>query len=375
MLTVTVPPGTPAGNYLGQVQLVSGNAFVQYPFSVEVVGAALSEPTQGVGLYHEDLPVAGWFAELASSQAAQQRCDWQTLRSLGLNRIAPGLVTPTNAYELLNLQAQLTGLQEAGFTAPHLAYAPLKRLRAGLGDEGSKSQLGEVQARLSTAGAPPIWWALADEPPLESLPELRDFAASLRKIPGVLLAGQLNHPAQAQLLPVLDVVLVNPGYGADLADIQALQDAGKQAWFYNLGHERLAAGFYLWRSGAGGLLQWHARMPTADPFDPTDGREADFNYLWPEPLNVDPQGPCPAQDIDERLLQLSQGIEDLRWLAWLDQQAITHPAAAQLQSQLRAEVPDQWQQAEQVEEQQMEDWRAAILDLAQALQGPSSQAR
>ena len=374
VLTVSVPAGSPAGLYRGQVQLASGGAFAQYPFSVEVLATALAEPAQGVGLYHENLPLAGWFADLANSQAAQQRCDWQTLRSLGLNRIAPALATPSNPYELLNLQAQLAGLQQAGFAGPHLAYAPLKRLRAGLGDGPSQVQLGVVQARLSAAEAPAVWWALADEPPLESLPALRAYAASLREAPGVRLAGQLNHPAQAQLLPVLDVALVNPGYGADQADIQALQAAGKQAWFYNLGHERIAAGFYLWRSGAGGLLQWHARMPTADPFDPTDGREADFNYLWPEPLSSDPQGPCAVQDIDERLLQLSQGIEDLRWLTWLDQQAPRQPAAAQLREQLWAQVPNRWRRAEQLDEARLEGWRAAMLELARALQGSSGPA-
>ncbi|WP_397377199.1 hypothetical protein [Pseudomonas sp.] len=373
VLTVSVPAGSPAGIYRGQVQLASGGAFAQYPFSVEVLATSLAEPAQGVGLYLEDLPLAGWFAELANSQAAQQRCDWQTLRSLGLNRIAPALATPSNPYELLNLQSQLVALQEAGFPGPHLAYAPLKRLRAGLGDAPSQVQLGVVQAHLTAAGAPAVWWALADEPPLESLPALRAFAASLRQTPGVLLAGQLNHPAQAHLLPVLDVALVNPGYGADQADIQTLQAAGKQAWFYNLGHERIAAGFYLWRSGASGLLQWHARMPTADPFDPTDGREADFNYLWPEPLSSDPQGPCAAQDIDERLLQLSQGIEDLRWLTWLDQQAPVNPAAAKLRGQLWAKVPSRWRAAEQLDETQLEGWRAAMLELAQALQGSLGQ--
>ena len=373
VLTVSVPAGSPPGHYRGQVQLASRDAFAHYTFSVEVLATALAEPAQGVGLYHENLPIADWFAELSASQAAQQRCDWQTLRSLGMNRIAPALITPNNAYQALNLEAQLAALQQSGFSGPHLAYAPLKRLRAGLGDEASRDQLGAVQARLTASGAPTLWWALADEPPLESLPALRRYAASLRQTPGVLLAGQLNHPAQADLLPVLDVALVNPGYGADQADIQALQAAGKQAWFYNLGHERVAAGFYLWRSGASGLLQWHARMPSADPFDPTDGREADFNYLWPEPLIGDLQGPCTAQDIDERLLQLSQGIEDLRWLTWLDQQAIRQPAAAQLRAQLWAQVPSHWRRAEQLHEARLEGWRAAMLELAQALQGSLGQ--
>ena len=67
------------------------------------------------------------------------------------------------------------------------------------------------------------------------------------------------------------------------------------------------AGFNLWRSGAKGYLQWHARMPTADPFDPSDGREDDVQFLLPHIV------PCPEiQDVDRGLFELAEGIVDLR---------------------------------------------------------------
>jgi hypothetical protein len=366
LLSLRIPADARPGRYAGQVQLASHGEFALYNFSVEVLASALPPLSQGVGLYHENLPVAGWFSELGPAVAAQQQCDWQSLRGLGMNRIAAGLATPTNDIELLNLLAQVRGLQDIGFSGPQLAYAPLKRLRAGLGDDASLTQLGRAAAALQKAQLPPLWWALADEPPRESLPDLLAYAARVHQLGPLAVAAQLNHPEQALLLPQVDVALVNAGFGADRADIQGLQAAGKQAWLYNLGHERLAAGFYLWRSGANGLLQWHARMPTADPFDPTDGREADFNYLWPEPLRSDLTSPCVAQDIDARLLQLSQGVEDLRWLGWLDQQAATNADAAQLRRQLLAQVPSEWAAAQQLDESTLDGWRAAMLQLASA---------
>jgi len=203
---------------------------------------------------------------------------------------------------------------------------------------------------------------LADEPPREQLPDLLAYATQAHQYGPVDLAGQLNHPEQAMLLPALQVAFINPGYGADVQDVKNLQQQGKQVWFYNLGHERIAAGFYLWRSAASGLLQWHARMPTADPFDPTDGREADFNYLWPEPLPTEADF-CGPMDIDERLLQLSEGVEDLRWLTWLDQQAAANPKAALLRERLYNQVPDDWAAAQLVHEHTLDTWRSAVQAL------------
>ncbi|MGL5237674.1 MAG: hypothetical protein ACRC8O_06580, partial [Plesiomonas shigelloides] len=134
-------------------------------------------------------------------------------------------------------------------------------------------------------------------------------------MPDIQLAGQLNHPSQTALLPALSLVLINDGFGASAHNIAQLQKEGKQVWLYNLGASRLAAGFYLWRSGAQGYLQWHARMPTADPLNPVDGREADFQFLYP-PLNV-----CTLPDTDRSLFALLEGTDDLRWLHWLDSQS------------------------------------------------------
>ncbi len=133
---------------------------------------------------------------------------------------------------------------------------------------------------------------------------------------------------------------------------------GPPPWFYNLGTPR-AAGFYLWQSGAEGYLQWHGRMPTALPYDPTDGRESDFLLLGPQA--------CEAHRLSYDLLLLQQGIEDLRWLAWLEQAARQQVEAALQLQRLREAVPTRWQQAEALPASRWSGFRGEIEQLAKRL--------
>ena len=104
--------------------------------------------------------------------------------------------------------------------------------------------------------------------------------------------------------------------------------------YYNTGRPRLTAGFYLWQVEAEGYLQWHARMPTADPYDPTDGREDDFQFLYPA------VAPCDESEISEGVIALSEGIGDLRWAMWLDAAAQNNKEARELQDELSNLVSD-----------------------------------
>jgi hypothetical protein len=100
-------------------------------------------------------------------------------------------------------------------------------------------------------------------------------------------------------------------------------------------------------------------MPTADPFDPTDGREGDVQFLWPSP------GLCAPPDLDADLLALAEGQEDLRWLAWLD--AAPGPEAAALRARLWREVPATWRGMMSLAPEAPALWQDAIKDLARRL--------
>ena len=353
VVQVRVPEGSAPGLYRGQLQLASAGAYRSLPLEVEVLPIERGAPSQSVGLYHEQDPALGWFADLHSVQQLRERCDWEQLAQLGLTSLAPAMPALNQSEVLPDVLARQAQLAQLGFNPKPLAYAGLKRLRQDAGDATALHRLQALQLQGLQA-----WWALADEPHAEQFADLQRFAQEARRR-GIALAWQLNHPSQT-LAGEGDLLLLNEGYGADVDNVQREQQQGRTVWFYNLGHERLAAGFYLWRSGASGLLQWHARMPTADPFDPTDGREADFNYLWPQPLEQE----CQQSDVDARLIQMAAGLEDLRWLNWLDRLAGEQPAAAELRRSLWQAVPVSWSKAKGVSEAQLGQWRAAILTLA-----------
>lgn len=356
VLQVSVPRDAAAGRYQGNIQLLSQQQLVQLPLTIEVLPLTLPAASKPVGIYLEAPPYLAWLnnhAEQAQQQiAAATRCDLQRLAKLGISGLSPAL--PQDEAGMREIMGEAAGL---GFVAPLLAYTPLKRW----GNDPA-SQLAQWQARqqaLTTSGLPPLAWSLFDEPDLTTLPAITTLAREMkRRDPAVIRAGHFNHPGQTPLLTEVEIALINAGFGADKADVERVREYGVSPWFYNLGSPR-AVGFYLWQSGADGLLQWHGRMPTALPYDPTDGRESDFMLLGP-------QG-CEAPRLSRDLLLLQQAIEDLRWLAWLEQEARYQVEAALLLERLRKQLPTRWQQAERLPPSAWFQWRHDIEQLAKRL--------
>jgi hypothetical protein len=362
LVEVTVPGDAPAGHYAGWLEMHTAEGSVRRALKIEVLDTALPDAGVPVGVYHAEAPHLTWFPSLASSRTAQAACDLDRLRALGLTSLAPPLATPTgNGRE--RFVDGLEQLRRTGFNAPLLDYASVKRLSAAHGVDGASEVLGSTHDLIASRELAAPLWAVVDEPGIDPgvLKHQARLASALRSAaPAARLAAQLNNPRQADLVPLYDVVLTNPGFGVDAADLAQIRKRGAEPWFYNMPDHRLAAGFYLWRVGAGGYLQWHARMPSADPFDPTDGREDDYQFLYPE------ASICSAvQDIDARLLALAEGITDLRWLRWLEARAATEPRAAALLSELRAAVAPTWEEA--MRDTDPDRLRQRITDLARKL--------
>jgi hypothetical protein len=355
-LRVTTPPDLPPGTYAGATTLAVGEEQVRLPLTVRVLDVRLPPADRPVGTYLELPPPVGWFPELPDRRNEWLACDLQALRGFGLTGIAPPLTTPTETGAAA-FRADIAAARAAGFDSPLLAYQSVPQLLTRLGREKAERQIASL-ADLDAA----VTWSIADEPsnPGPGHPDPLGLARALRTAsPGIVLAGHLNSPGDARFLDAFDVVLINAGYGVDLPDLDRLRRQDKAPWFYNMEDRRLAAGFYLWRTGAAGYLQWHARMPTADPFDPTDGREGDFQLLDPT------AEPCAAMvDVDAGLLELSDGITDLRWGLWLAEQGRTSPAAAALLGVLRAEIPTKWADARNLGPRAAAGWRARIQALA-----------
>ena len=184
---------------------------------------------------------------------------------------------------------------------------------------------------LQRAGLPTPIWSIADEPgnPDAQAGDIMAMSATLRAgAPGIKLGAQFNNPNDLKFIDAIDTVLINDGFGIDVDHVASLRRRGRDVWLYNTGKPRFTAGLWLWFTGASHYLQWHARMPTADPYDPTDGREGDVQIFWPMPEV------CAAQpDIDVNLFEMAEGLVDQRWLAWLSSRK--EPEARALEAKIK----------------------------------------
>lgn len=331
LLAVRAPIDARPGAYRGA--LTVGDRAT--PFAVEVIDAVLPPAPAPVGVYLADPPHHAWFG---TDPLPDRACRLATLVALGLRGAAPPLATPLDATGRDAFARDLAMARDALGDGPLLAYAPLKRLFA----KGEAAALAALPAA-AAAGGPALLWSAADEPSNAGphAQHLMDRIDAIRAAaPGIRLAAQLNAPGDRAIVARFDAALVNAGYGLDLADFDALRAAGVEPWIYNTGPERLAAGLHGWRVGARGYLAWHGLMPTALPFDPTDGREGDAALL---PLAGDPCAAVPS--LDERLVRIAEGAADRRWLAWLDLRAEGDPEAAVLRDRIRAAAPRKWARA------------------------------
>lgn len=362
-LQVHIPPTAVPGLYSGAVQVYSYGELLLQNYTIEVLPMTLPRLTQPVGLYHEPAPYHFWFPELQQQVNAANECDYRLLQQHGFTTVAPLLATPSSERERRQFVRQVKHLQHFGLDQGVMAYAPLKRLMAQKSLPQAMSDLVALKTELDEAGAPPIYWSIYDEPAPRLYEQIQGWATLLHDPTlNFKTAGHYNNPHQTPLLPVTDLIIMNHGAGVSLERISELQQ-NAQVWLYNLPNPRIGAGFYLWKSGADGYLQWHGRMPTADPFDPTDGREGDAIYLYPSldscatPLNI-----------HKKFLDLHEAINDLRWLKWLELTSKDNEEAQRIFMKLKQSIPNDWNATELISDETVRAWRSEIIHFFQSTQ-------
>ena len=356
-IQVNIPVDASPGEYRGSIQLFTNGELYLQDYQIEVLPFTLPRLTAPIGLYLEPAPYYQWFTPLKKREAFATACDLSLLATMGFTSLAPSLVTPGNDENQQIFIQQLKQLKRFGFDSPVLAYASLKRLLAMSSARNTGIALLKLKQTLAEQELPEVFWSIFDEPVPEKLAAIQASSQLLHKSPLELkTAGHFNNPHQKDLVQAADLRIINHGYGVNENSIRAMKEDG-MLWLYNMPNPRLAAGAYLWRSGADGYIQWHGRMPTADPFDPTDGREGDVIYLYPW------QESCPsAISIHSRLLDLHEATLDYRWLHWLTTQASDHPQAGKLVEEFQAMIPTDWQKASTLTSQQLISMRQKIME-------------
>lgn len=373
-LLIKHPGDMPEQTLTGELTVFDGKMpLASLQFALKLSDLKLPALSQSVGIYHEKAVHWGWFNGLKHLKDDVLQCDYQLLSNLGFSVLSPPLSTPpavleekSDAYRK-SAQGYLDDLTmyHRFFSKPALDYTTVKRFERFYGKDRQKllSHLVNLRMQLQKRTLPVPHFAVVDEMlPLKPA-ELAAFSSRIADIrtvfPEANIAGQLNKPQNRQLLGLLDTLIINHGFGVERKDIRQMQGQGKSVWLYNMPKQRLAAGFFLWRSGAQGYLQWHGRMPTGAPYLPVDGREADFQMIYPN-LEI-----CPAvPDINARLLALAQGVTDRRWLSWLQRQAVKDKQARHLLLEIKAAVADDWAKAHQLTNRQLQQWRNAMARLA-----------
>ena len=362
-ILLRVPEGTPPGRYEGTLRVTSHGSTAVQPFAVEVPPVLLPAADRPVGVYHDLPPYAAWFPALASQARRGMACELRVLRGLGFTGLAPALSTPAPG-EVRGIAEDLAMARAAGFGMDLLGYTPIKRVVEYRGVANLQGILEQVRSAFAERGLAAPVWSIADEPgnPGSMPADITRLRSAIRAAdPGGRVAGQLNRPADRQLLGLFDVVLLNDGFGVEAAELARWRRSGPTPWLYNMPDIEAAAGFFLWRSNAAGYLQWHARAVGADPFDPTDAGEADVQLY---PLQPEPCAAVP--DLDLGLLRIGRDIADLRWMLWLEAAAQRHPAARNLLMELRLEIPDRWQRGDRPAFSPLA-WRAKLATLARRL--------
>lgn len=312
-LWIDATPSTLPGLYALELKITAPDFTRTMEIPVEVLDIRLPAALKPSGFYLDEAPHLAWGTNPVEARKRQLQCDLDFLASLGITGNAPALATPTGAPDDTFAQDTLA-MRSARNALPALAYTPAKRLFENLPQSAFIELLLAADWRTRVGTKSSLIWSLADEPSNvdTTAGNLLSTAQVLKsRRPDIRLAGHFNHKGDEKFASHLDTILVNEGFGVDKKDLATL-DPSKEVWLYNMTDRRLAAGLFLHHSRARRYVQWHARMPTADPFDPTDGREGDFQMFPPMAQN------CPSlPDIHEDVLDLAEGLTDQRWLRWL----------------------------------------------------------
>ena len=335
-VTFTVPDTASAAFPVTLAMDIAGS-HVEATVNVDVIPLALPATDRPIGYYVAAPNYETWFPPAPAEVDRQMACDFAALRSFGLTGVSPELIPPF-PDTLGRYLTQMKLVQAAGFRAPYFDYTSVKHMMDKVDAATTGRYVAGAQQALAGAGVPNPLWSIADEPMPGTAAELKRVRDALKlSAPDANISGHLNDAKVRDLVPLFDTLLVNNGFGVGAALFGQMRAQNVVPWLYNMPDHRAASGFLQWRVGASGYIQWHARAITADPRDPTDGRETDFAVL---PLTPNRCQSVPT--VDATLLDMTDGIADLRWLLWLEARAAGDAKAKSLRDALFAAVPADW---------------------------------
>ncbi|MEM6292233.1 MAG: hypothetical protein AAGA54_13240 [Myxococcota bacterium] len=352
-LEVDVPAGTPAGVYVGTVDVAVGRTRISRKVRVRVRGLTLREdPSKQLGMYYR--------MNRRLDDPARVRRELADMRRHGIRNLVldvrprfgwgPGHVL---AVDVQPIEQALALVAEAGFSGSVVVDAGLVQLGRFLGhddvayvdaDGASLDDDADFAPAVQTV-LEAIEQAAATHPDLSlsvlHLDEvfergrlaLFERLASVGRTPALPTYATLStaKPAydglRARIDPVLDLRSYH-GYsfewwlarGGTVADFAAeLSRSGDRAWFYHNERgtyftgrwARLVNGLYLWATPFSSHVTWAYQAFDGNPLDDRDGVSHDFGMAFPDPRDPDVLMPTRIWTA------LGEGHDDLRHLATL----------------------------------------------------------
>ncbi|MBW7996707.1 MAG: hypothetical protein FVQ81_09120 [Candidatus Glassbacteria bacterium] len=406
-LDIPVPKNTKPGIYEGKLSVTArGRAALEVPFRIEVVDITLPPLPDSVvvGMYYyppdDPRTMNAQFRDMAAhgvngvslsgsfvmlSEAGSLRIDWE--RVVRLDRIMAlmrryGMHRPTSLY-VADIFARLNLPGSAGeWTERH--------------DRLFTSAIRLMNSTAINRGWSPLMFFTVDEPANneEHMELARHTLRLLDGMEGITSLCDLNTPSSiVELSKYLDAVVIQIS-SVSPRSVELTAGNGLATFFYlpafgssdvgsDAAYHRAIPGWFLPRSGAGGIYYFAYQSTTGDPYDELDGRHRDWCAAYPAPgdelLRPSPEWQGIRRGIED--LRLVYMVRDLsaRCLAVNDEQVKQRgrDAAEKLEAILGQVEPSGpaviYQLHHRLETYVAECWRRELLDevywMQQALGG------
>ncbi|MEW5894707.1 MAG: glycoside hydrolase domain-containing protein [Candidatus Omnitrophota bacterium] len=343
--TVNVPKETAPGVYHGYVAVKNESSYenaLLIPLKVEVMPFTLEPLDIAVGMFYNIPPQFDWYEELEDQKWTAVEFQLKDIRDHGMNTLAMSLSPGVKqVYDNGDVELDfkffdtfMHTYRHFGFNQPVSGYGMINvfhdiRKKTGdspiLFDKAIVSAFKQISGHARHLAGQDIIIGIADEISNvggEGVESIMGVARVLKEA-GINATGFFNNEKDRPVFPYLKTVTVNNGVRIDEGLLKEIGRAGNDLWFYNIGQDRFSFGYYLWRTGAKGRVQWHYQLPAVDPFFDLDGREGDYCASYPSPF-----GPINATWFE----MASEGIDDYRYLITLERKIEERKAKGEKQT-------------------------------------------
>ena len=350
-ITAAIPTNTAPGIYTGAIIIeAAGKPVGELPLKIRVLPFALADTGLAAGFYY--LPYDyyyyyGWSKafpgkEMEAEVWRQEGKTLQFLKQYGINTLAmcDDMRGQVKSPDGQNLEMNFNGrfgkwmdeYTKAGFwPMPWFGFQGLWRTSRGPGNKARqikgfndvepltaawkkafKQSIELTRDEVKKRKWSEIIFYIEDEASNAGVPG-GEFAAEVaklaREVPGVRTMASMNGPAEKVVVPCVTMAVTNHAFPITEETVKYIRDCGAELWLYNVGVSRFSFGFYPWRLGAKGRMQWCHRSAMGCPYNSFDGYST-YYFTMPTPEGT------PLATLT--FAGICEGLDDLRYIRTLE---------------------------------------------------------